>query len=132
MDGRWAFDAEGRYDLWVLGPNGFHRHFMGHRDDPELLSGLVWRATTTEMILLLPAGHRTHELITRTERIGATTLVTPLTEPQRSWLLGKSYGWYDIRVDAAKVPNYSRRVSGRIDAPGRITCSDPFVNFPSA
>ncbi|MBC3942634.1 phosphocholine-specific phospholipase C [Sphingomonas albertensis] len=129
LDGRWPFDHEGRYDLWVLGPNGFHRHFMGHRDDPALLSGLVWRATTTEMALLLPAGHRTHELIARTERIGATTLVTPLTEAQRSWPLGKSHGWYDITVVAAKVPNYLRRVSGRIDAPGRLTCSDPFGTF---
>ncbi|PZO76948.1 MAG: phospholipase C, phosphocholine-specific [Sphingomonas taxi] len=129
LDGRWPFDHEGRYDLWVLGPNGFHRHFMGHRDDPAPLSGLVWRATATEMALRLPAGHRTHELIARTERIGATTLVTPLTEAERSWPLGKSYGWYDITVVAAKVPNYLRRVSGRIDAPGRLTCSDPFGTF---
>jgi phospholipase C len=127
LNGRWAFGAEGHYDLWVLGPNGFHRHFTGHRDDPELLSGLVWRATTTEMELLLPAGHRTHKLVARTERVGATTLVTPLTKAQRRWPLSKSYGWYDITVDAANVPNYLRRVSGRIDAPGRITCSDPFV-----
>ena len=129
LEGRWAFGADGRYDLWVLGPNGFHRHFMGHRDDPALLSALVWRATTTEMTLLLPAGHRTHELIARTERVGATTLVTPLTEAQRRWPLGRSYGWYDITVVAAKVPHYLRRVSGRIDAPGRMTCSDPFGTF---
>ncbi len=129
LEGRWAFGAEGRYDLWVLGPNGFHRHFMGHRADPALLSGLVWRATATEMALLLPAGHRTHKLIARTERIGATAQVTPLTEAQRGWPLGKSYGWYDITVVTAKVPHYLRRVSGRIDAPGRITCSDPFVIF---
>ncbi|MES3054115.1 phospholipase C, phosphocholine-specific [Sphingomonas faeni] len=130
LDGRWPFDHEGRYDLWVLGPNGFHRHFMGHRDDPAPLSELVWRATRTEMTLLLPAGHRTSELIARTERIGASTLVTPLTEAQRSWPLSKSHGWYDITIGAAKVPNYLRRVSGRIDAPGRITCSDPFVMVP--
>lgn len=103
---------------------------MGNRDDPAPLSRLIWRATTTEMTLLLPAGHRTHKLIARTERIGATTLVTPLTEAQRSWPLSKSHGWYDITIGAAKVPNYLRRVSGRIDAPDRITCSDPFVMVP--
>jgi len=27
-NGRSADD--GRYDLWVLGPNGFHRHFKGN------------------------------------------------------------------------------------------------------
>ena len=25
---RWPLDAQGRYDLWLLGPNGFHRHFQ--------------------------------------------------------------------------------------------------------
>jgi phospholipase C len=127
LDGRWAFDDEGRYDLWVLGPNGFHRHFRGHRDDPKLLSRLVWRATTAELALLLPEGHRTHKLVARVERVGATTLMTPLTDAQPRWPLNDSYGWYDITVVAATVPNYLRRVSGRIDAPGRITCSDPFV-----
>jgi phospholipase C len=100
---------------------------MGHRDHPKLFPGLVWRATTTEMALLLPNGHRTHRLVARAERVGATTLVTPLTVAQCSWPLSNSYGWYDITVVAATVPNYLRRVSGRIDAPGRITCSDPFA-----
>ncbi len=127
LDGRWAFDGEGRYDLWVLGPNGFHRHFMGHRDDPVPLSGLVWRATDTAMTLHLPNGHRTHKLVAHAERVGAKTAVTPLAEAQSSWPLSKSYGWYDITVVAGTAPNYLRRVSGRIDAPGRITCSDPFV-----
>ncbi|SFN71871.1 phosphocholine-specific phospholipase C [Sphingomonas sp. OK281] len=126
LDGRWGFDDEGRYDLWAIGPNGFLRHFMGHRDDPELVSGLVWRGTTTEMALLLPDGHRTHKLVARAERVGAKTLVTPLNGAQHSWALGRSHGWYDITVIAATVPNYRRRVSGRIDAPGGITCSDPF------
>lgn len=31
LDGHWAAmtDNEGPYDLWVLGPNGYHRHFKG-------------------------------------------------------------------------------------------------------
>ncbi|MEG3163819.1 phospholipase C, phosphocholine-specific [Sphingomonas sp. PB2P19] len=127
LDGRWAFDGEGRYDLWVLGPNGFHRHFMGHRDDPTLVSGLVWRATATEITLLLPDGHRSHKLVARAERVGTTPLITELTEAQCRWPLSKSYGWYDITVGVATVPNYLRRVSGRVDAPGRMTCSDPFL-----
>ena len=127
LDGAWAFDDDGRYDLWVLGPNGFHRHFMGHREDPALLSGLAWRATAAEMTLLLPNGHRSLNLVAQAERVRATTLTTPLTETEHSWPLSTSYGWYDITVLAATVPNYLRRVSGRIDATGRITCSDPFV-----
>ncbi|MES3151944.1 phosphocholine-specific phospholipase C [Sphingomonas faeni] len=127
LDGRWAFDGKGQYDLWVLGPNGFHRHFMGHRDDPASLSGLVWRATATEMALLLPAGHRAHALVARAERVGATAQATPLTRTRHRWSLADTYGWYDITVSAATAPNYRRRVSGRIDTAGRITCSDPFA-----
>ena len=29
LEGVWAASASGAYDLWVLGPNGFHRHFVG-------------------------------------------------------------------------------------------------------
>ena len=30
LDGIWdTATDDGRYDLWVLGPNGFHRHFAG-------------------------------------------------------------------------------------------------------
>ena len=122
-----GFDGEGVYDLWVLGPNGFHRHFMGHHDEPAPLSGLVWRATATEMTLLLPEGHRTHDLVARAERVGATALVTPLTQARHRWSLSDSVGWYDIRIVAAAAPRYLRRISGRIDLPGRTTCSDPFV-----
>ena len=32
LDGIWdTATDDGRYDLWVLGPNGFHRHFAGRR-----------------------------------------------------------------------------------------------------
>lgn len=29
LDGTWT-TYDGRYDLWVLGPNGFHRHYRGN------------------------------------------------------------------------------------------------------
>src|SRR5664279_3349142 len=29
LRGLWEIDAGAAYDLWVLGPNGFHRHFTG-------------------------------------------------------------------------------------------------------
>lgn len=127
LDGQWGFDAEGRYDLWVLGPNGFHRHFTGHRDDPALMSQFVWRTTPTVLELMLPAGHRAHGLIAQVERVGAAALVTGLVDARYRWPLRNSHGWYDVTITAATAPTYRRRVSGRVDAPGRMTCSDPFV-----
>jgi phospholipase C len=45
LDDAWAAQADdaGRYDLWVLGPNGFHRHFTGD------LSALGRRAGVPEV-----------------------------------------------------------------------------------
>jgi phospholipase C len=40
---RWPLDAQGRYDLWLLGPNGFHRHFQGAAKDPALQASLIAR-----------------------------------------------------------------------------------------
>ncbi len=127
LDGQWGFDAEGHYDLWVLGPNGFHRHFAGHRDDAALVSQLVWRTTPTELTLVLPAGHREHALVAQVERVGAGVLTTKLVDTRYGWPLRNSHGWYDVTITAATAPTYRRRVSGRVDAPGRMTCSDPFV-----
>jgi phospholipase C len=47
LDDEWAVGDDGLYDLWVLGPNGFHRHFKGDLDkarqknapDPEVFAG---------------------------------------------------------------------------------------------
>jgi phospholipase C len=111
----------------VLGPNGFHRHYAGHRDDPALVSRLVWHATPTELTLVLPAGHREHALVAQVERVGAGVLTTKLVDARYRWPLRNSHGWYDVTITAASAPTYRRRVSGRVDAPGRTTCSDPFV-----
>ena len=41
LDDEWAIGADGRYDLWVLAPNGFHRAFSGnistmqHKNEPN-------------------------------------------------------------------------------------------------
>ena len=127
LDGRWPFDADGRYDLWVLGPNGFHRHFAGRRDDPASLSGIIWHATVDEGVLRLPAGLRAFALVAQIERVGAPASRTPLVDKVYRWSLRESFGWHDITVSAPRFPSYRRRIAGRMDAPGRITCSDPFT-----
>ena len=47
LDDEWATGDDGLYDLWVAGPNGFHRHFKGdlskvrahHAPNPEIFAG---------------------------------------------------------------------------------------------
>jgi len=47
LDDEWAVGTDGLYDLWVLAPNGFHRHFKGdltkvkqkNAPNPEIFAG---------------------------------------------------------------------------------------------
>ena len=47
LDDEWAVGNDGLYDLWVLAPNGFHRHFKGdlskvqakNAPNPEIFAG---------------------------------------------------------------------------------------------
>ncbi|WP_122780279.1 phospholipase domain-containing protein, partial [Pseudomonas viridiflava] len=40
LDGTWT-TYDGRYDLWVLGPNGFHRHYRGDVGVVPLIADVV-------------------------------------------------------------------------------------------
>lgn len=46
LDDEWKFGASDVYDLWVLGPAGFHRHFVGHRNMP--VPGLTWTVQSSD------------------------------------------------------------------------------------
>ncbi len=127
LDGEWRFDDAGRYDLWVLGPNGFHRHFVGHRDDAAPLSRLTWTVSADDLILRLPDGHRPYRLTARSERIHAPAEQVLLNGTRHSWPLRDSFGWYDVTISSMTTPGYLRRLAGRVDVPGRVTCSDPFT-----
>ncbi|WP_277967887.1 phosphocholine-specific phospholipase C [Sphingomonas echinoides] len=131
LEGRWTVDRTGRYDLWVLGPNGFHRHFAGHADDPAALSALAWDVTGDDLILRLPFAARGMSLVAQVERIGAAPGTRRLTGARYRWPLHETYGWYDITLTSAASPDYRRRVAGRSDVPGRATCSDPFADRDS-
>ncbi len=128
LDDGWRFDDAGRYDLWVLGPNGFHRHFAGHRDDAPELARLTWTVDADDLVLRLPDGHQAYGLTARTERIDAPAEQERLRGSRRRWALRDSFGWYDVTISSTTVPGFVRRVAGRFDAPGRATCSDPFTS----
>ena len=126
LDGRWPFDDAGLYDLWVLGPNGFHRHFAGSGNDPAHLYRMQWITIADDLVLRLPGSQRDHGLVASVAAIGMPPKVIPLAETRYRWPLRDTFGWYDVTVSTVTAPHFRRRVSGRVDAPGRITCSDPF------
>jgi phospholipase C len=123
IEAHWPFDGAGRYDLWVLGPNGFHRHLTGHRGDPAALAALDWTVSADEVALTLPASGITIER----RRAGRPPFSTKLAGPRHRWSIEPDHGWYDAVLTSAAAPGFLRRLSGRSDRAGRATCSDPFV-----
>lgn len=125
LTGRWAgAGADGAYDLWVLGPNGFHRHFAGRAADRTLAERIAWHLDPARATLALSA------------RPGpATWQVTPnaYADHHRSWHgtgtpppwdLAPTGGWYDLTLTSPAAPGFLRRIAGRLET-GRPSTSDP-------
>ena len=130
----WTTLNFGKYDLWVLGPNGFHRHFTG---DVALLGGAA--ALMPEVSLTYSPSDQTiifsisnEGARTRTVRVAAnayeTFAQTRVLAAGRRWLLSrplKDFGnWYDYSVTVDGVESYSRRLAGRMET-GKDGISDP-------
>ena len=129
--GAWSARADGSYDLWLLGPNGFHRHFTGaigiDRPGPEVRiaydrNGCALRITlrnegSTPCIFRLAPNADVDAASTRHELLpGAETFVT---RP-----LAASKGWYDFSATLESQAAYSRRFAGRLET-GAPSISDP-------
>ncbi|TWI50496.1 phospholipase C [Pseudomonas duriflava] len=123
---------EGFYDLWVLGPNGFHRSFQGslQQTQPEVRLALTNKGRSGKLTLVL-----------ENQALQATTVHLdrcPYTR-QGPWAfrLGAggrhqhvvtthaSGGWYEIIV---RAENWQRRLAGRIET-GRHSISDPLMGL---
>lgn len=136
LTGTWSVEPlVGAYDLWVLGPNGFHRHFSGRLD-----SGLSVQARP-EVEVRCPAGlaaisirlHNsgdtgcTFELHANAYHPHSTQRFTiaPRAEARRHWDLRASGGWYDFSVGVQGLNGFVRRFAGRMET-GAHSTSDPF------
>jgi len=109
----------GAHDLWVLGPNGFHRRFAGGDIGVEITA----RAKGDAMALTL----------TNTGKAPRILIVEGGKEPWRGTLrtteartFATDHGWYDLTVRDAADPTWLRRLAGRIET-GRDSISDPLM-----
>ncbi|MFD1033292.1 phosphocholine-specific phospholipase C [Sphingomonas hankookensis] len=123
IEAQWRYDAGGRYDLWVLGPNGFHRHLAGQRD--EAVPPVVWTVGDPGLTLTVPRGDP--GLRVRRLAPGGGASEEALTPGRHRWSLDHALGWYDVTLTHSAAPGWRRRLAGRHDRPGRASVSDPFV-----
>jgi phospholipase C len=142
LDDSWAAMADngGRYDLWVLGPNGFHRHFKGDlnslraRDasDPEVR--VSYQARRGDLLLKLRNDGKRACVFTVKPRAYRndgpwTVRVNGGDDAELRWELDASGFWYDFAVTCDADPGYERRFAGRVET-GRHSVSDPAMATP--
>jgi phospholipase C len=140
LAGIWEASGDaGAYDLWVLGPNGFHRHFIGNTR-----ALLEHRAVQPEVEL----GYERGDLCIRLTNGGAracrfeltsnayandgrrTLVVGPHAELEHRLSLRNSGHWYDFSVEVDHLGGYLRRFAGRVET-GRHSISDPALGGPA-
>lgn len=120
LSGRWGLQ-DGSYDLWVLGPNGFHRHFTGKAG--EAVPQLSWQLARAQNRLTV-------------ELVAGDAVVTPNAyaadhaawrgegKAHQHWSLEQTGGWYDVTVTSPTAPFFAVRLAGRLET-GRDTFTDP-------
>jgi phospholipase C len=135
IGGEWDASADGGfYDLWVLGPNGFHRHFTGelalHQRAPEPEIRIDYdRLRNGLRLRLLNRGNAacTFRLTANAyyPRRQALNFRVAARDDRDEFLpLNHSAHWYDFSVHVVGLDAYSRRFAGRIET-GRHSLSDP-------
>lgn len=137
LDDVWNVNADngGRYDLWVLGPNGYHRAFTGdlslqrgaQAQDPEVRVCYEITQGNVEVTLTnngtAPATLHARAKAYRYDGPWSVTLAAGESKTL-SWDLSDSEHWYDFVITCAELPGYSRRFAGRVET-GKDGVSDP-------
>lgn len=139
LDDVWNIDSTdaGRYDLWVLGPNGYHRGFAGELPGtgvaPEiqvcydLSNAAVYvklrnAGTAPAIFTIKPMAYR--------QDGPWTVTVQPGAEGEQHWSVGDNGNWYDFEVTLNVQPTFRRRFAGRLET-GKDTVSDPAMGMAS-
>lgn len=122
---RWPLDAQGRYDLWLLGPNGFHRHFQGAAKAPAVQASID-RADGQLRLHLRNLGDSAQQVRVHggayAGHMPEQTLALPAhAQTSLAWDATPTAGWYDLRISAG---GSVLRLAGRAED-GRPGTSDP-------
>ncbi|SCU76138.1 Non-hemolytic phospholipase C [Cupriavidus necator] len=140
LHGSWDIFAsdDGKYDLWVLGPNGFHRAFRGNvgavtaagASAPEIrvCYDIANAAVYVDMINTgsAPCTFTVQPNAYRTD--GPWTYEVPAgMQLQQHWPVARQGNWYDFTVTTMQG-GFTRRFAGRIET-GKDSVSDPAMGL---
>jgi phospholipase C len=137
LSGLWPAPAAGApHDLWIVGPNGFHRHVRGVAGPDMPTVAVVTDGATGRLTLSLGNPGATSRRLVVTpaaygDALGPWTIVLAAGQSAvRTWDLAATGGWYDLRVTCDSAPAFSNRLAGRVET-GRPSISDPAMAGPA-
>lgn len=125
---------QGQYDLWVLGPNGYHRHFKGDSNriaaleiNPEIR--VCYDIANGDVYVdLINRGKQAVELVIKpvVYRLDAPIKIQLAAgeEKTQHWSLKDTGQWYDFEVTATEDSSFYRRFAGRVET-GQDAVTDP-------
>ena len=137
LDDVWAtLGNEGLYDLWVLGPNGYHRAFAGQtslsqaNDAPRPEVQVCYDTVKGDVYLHVSNDSKSSCTLTAVPDAaygGETqqaTLANDCSVAELRWDLQENGCWYDVLVTSSHDPKWQRRFAGRVET-GRDSVTDP-------
>ena len=130
------FDNE-VYDLAVTGPNGFYRHFVGNKKNPQLAikafpeqGGLISKKLTGNLLFSIEnkAASAIKIQVIDNNYKSATQTITLKAKSSTNVLLNlsKNANWYDFSILQNGNSIFKHRYAGKIET-GEITKTDPFM-----
>jgi phospholipase C len=139
LSGSWNGYLSGRrYQLRVMGPNGFLREFNGMQPNasrgqqavlevrasygtqPDLLTLNLFNQGHAPCVVFVEANHYSRERPRQFSLAAGASI-------NDSWNISESAHWYDLSVRVQGDPTYLRRLAGHRET-GRPSWSDPAIN----
>ncbi|MDZ3833115.1 MAG: phospholipase C, phosphocholine-specific [Sphingopyxis sp.] len=127
---RWYVQPDGAFDLWILGPNGFHRSFTGMLAEaveaPTMAARYDVKRRGLSFSFVNTANHpKTARIIHDAYRQAADRDVSIPARGRtvETWQSAKEHDWYDITIS---LPGMDVRLAGRIER-GVDGVSDPLT-----
>lgn len=126
----WSIEESAGFDLWVLGPNGFLRHFTGKASTANLAPVVQIRQAARRSQLEITIGNAGQESCQMTLGADAYGMVPARQiavsaggSSRTVWSAERSQDWYDFTLTASGI---SVRAAGRIER-GLHGISDPLL-----
>ncbi len=118
----------GAYDIFVLGPNGFHRRFVSKGGAAEPVVTTVAVGRKLQVRVANPGNTARNVLVGSMPYFDKlkpwNVTVKAGASANHMWDLSSNSGWYDLSLRLDGVDGWYQRIAGRLDN-GQPTMSDP-------